>query len=84
MHQSGSLLALLSVARAFLYLAELRIEKRNRHLANWVLRRKITLKDLVAADLDNDGLIRYDFQVLLDYISLSVFFCMLNRVFFLD
>jgi potassium channel subfamily K, other eukaryote len=52
-----------SVARAFLYLAELRIEKRNRKIANWVLTRKITLKDLMAADLDNDGSIRFGFSM---------------------
>ncbi|KAJ3702396.1 hypothetical protein LUZ61_006101 [Rhynchospora tenuis] len=51
------LISTLSVARAFLYLAELRIEKRNRQVANWVLTRKITIKDLMEADLDNDGLI---------------------------
>ncbi|XP_065852190.1 two-pore potassium channel 3-like isoform X2 [Euphorbia lathyris] len=53
------LISTLAVARAFLYLAELRIDKRNRRIANWVLHRKITLGDLVAADLDNDGSIRY-------------------------
>ncbi|KAK9284638.1 hypothetical protein L1049_023814 [Liquidambar formosana] len=44
-----------AVARAFLYLTELRIDKRNRTIAKWVLQRKMTLGDLVAADLDNDG-----------------------------
>ncbi|WCJ24815.1 Two-pore potassium channel 2 [Euphorbia peplus] len=49
------LFSTLAVARAFLYLAELRIDKRNRRITKWVLHRKITLGDLVAADLDNDG-----------------------------
>ncbi|XP_010275706.1 PREDICTED: two pore potassium channel c-like isoform X3 [Nelumbo nucifera] len=49
------LVSTLAVARAFLYLTELRIEKRNRKIAKWVLQKKITLGDLVAADLDNDG-----------------------------
>ncbi|KAG9447567.1 hypothetical protein H6P81_013695 [Aristolochia fimbriata] len=54
------LVSTLAVARAFLYLAELRIEKRNRGIAKWVLHRKMTLGDLVAADLDNDGSIRWN------------------------
>ncbi|KAH9770775.1 hypothetical protein KPL71_012479 [Citrus sinensis] len=49
------LVSTLAVARAFLYLTELRIEKRNRRIAKWVLQKKMTLGDLVAADLDNDG-----------------------------
>lgn len=52
------LVSTLAVARAFLYLTELRIDKRNRRVAKWVLQRKMTLGDLVAADLDNDGSIR--------------------------
>lgn len=52
------LVSTLAVARAFLFLAELRIEKRNRRMAMWVLQKKITLGDLVAADLDNDGSVR--------------------------
>jgi potassium channel subfamily K len=53
------LVSTLAVARAFLYLTELRIDKRNRRIAKWVLQKKITVGDLVAADLDNDGSIRY-------------------------
>ncbi|KAJ9685945.1 hypothetical protein PVL29_015027 [Vitis rotundifolia] len=49
------LVSTLAVARAFLYLTELRIDKRNRRIAKWVLQKKLTLGDLVAADLDNDG-----------------------------
>lgn len=49
------LVSTLAVARAFLYLAELRIDRRNRRIAKWVLQKKMTLGDLVAADLDNDG-----------------------------
>lgn len=53
------LVSTLAVARAFLYLTELRIDRRNRRIAKWVLQKKLTLGDLVAADLDNDGSIRY-------------------------
>ncbi|XP_052207632.1 two-pore potassium channel 3-like [Diospyros lotus] len=49
------LLSTLAVARAFLYLTELRIDKRNRTMAKWVLQKKMTVGDLVAADLDHDG-----------------------------
>ncbi|KAL6983272.1 hypothetical protein U1Q18_016662 [Sarracenia purpurea var. burkii] len=52
------LVSTLAVARAFLYLTELRLDKRNRKIAKWVLQRKMTLGDLVAADLDHDGSIR--------------------------
>lgn len=57
------LVSTLAVARAFLYLTELRIEKRNRRIARWVLGKKMTVGDLVAADLDNDGSIRYVVQL---------------------
>ncbi|CAI9089035.1 OLC1v1023524C1 [Oldenlandia corymbosa var. corymbosa] len=53
------LVSTLAVARAFLYLTELRIDRRNRKMAKWVLERKITPEDLVAADLDHNGSIRY-------------------------
>uniref|UniRef100_A0A7N0TJQ4 Potassium channel domain-containing protein n=1 Tax=Kalanchoe fedtschenkoi TaxID=63787 RepID=A0A7N0TJQ4_KALFE len=49
------LVSTLAVARAFLYLTELRIDKRNNGVANWILQKKMTLSDLVAADLDKDG-----------------------------
>lgn len=53
------LVSTFAVARAFLYLTELRIDKRNRKIAKWVLQKEVTLRDLLAADLDNDGCIRY-------------------------
>ncbi|KAF7815719.1 Two-pore potassium channel 3 [Senna tora] len=49
------LVSTLAVGRAFLYLTEYSIDKRNRTITNWILHKKITLSDLVAADLDNDG-----------------------------
>lgn len=52
------LVSTLMVARAFLYLTELRIHKRNQKIAKLVLQKKMTLGDLIAADLDNDGSIR--------------------------
>ncbi|KAB1228143.1 Two-pore potassium channel 5 [Morella rubra] len=51
------LFSTLMVARAFLYLAEARIDKRQRKIANWVLQRDITVEDLLAADLNNNGFI---------------------------
>ncbi|KAJ3676240.1 hypothetical protein LUZ60_003652 [Juncus effusus] len=54
----------LLVARGFIYLTELRFERRNRKVANWVLRRKITVQDLAAADTNSDGSIsKSDFIV---------------------
>ncbi|KAI3935837.1 hypothetical protein MKX01_033021 [Papaver californicum] len=49
------LVSTLSVARAFLYLAELRIDKRHRSMAKWILHKQITLEDLLAADINNSS-----------------------------
>ncbi|XP_042513440.1 two-pore potassium channel 5-like isoform X2 [Macadamia integrifolia] len=52
------LFSTLAVARAFLYLAEARIDKRHRRITNWVLQRGITVEDFLAADVNNNGFIR--------------------------
>ncbi|RZC50147.1 hypothetical protein C5167_018578 [Papaver somniferum] len=49
------LVSTLSVARASLYLAELRVDKRHRSMEKWILHRQMTVEDLVAADIDNKG-----------------------------
>ncbi|KAI4301587.1 hypothetical protein L6164_034850 [Bauhinia variegata] len=51
------LVSTLMVARAFLYLAEARIDKRHRRIAKWVLHRDMTVDDLLAADMNNTGFI---------------------------
>ncbi|EFJ07975.1 LOW QUALITY PROTEIN: hypothetical protein SELMODRAFT_450197 [Selaginella moellendorffii] len=51
------LISSLAVARAFLFLAEARIARRNRLIAKWVLTREMTVGDLVAADIDNNGFV---------------------------
>ncbi|KAE8697982.1 Two-pore potassium channel 5 [Hibiscus syriacus] len=51
------LISTLAVARAFLYLAEARVNKRHRRIAEWVLQRDITIEDLLAADINNNGFI---------------------------
>ncbi|KAJ4968837.1 hypothetical protein NE237_015538 [Protea cynaroides] len=51
------LFSTLAVARAFLYLAEARIDKRHRRITNWVLQRDITVVDILAADVNNHGFI---------------------------
>ncbi|XP_038978432.1 two-pore potassium channel 5-like [Phoenix dactylifera] len=51
------LVSTLAVARAFLYLAEARIDKRHRRIAKWVLHRDLTVEDLFAADLNQNGFI---------------------------
>ncbi|KAJ8498046.1 hypothetical protein OPV22_008598 [Ensete ventricosum] len=45
------------VAQFFLYLAELNAEHRQKLLAKWVLTRRMTIVDLEAADLDDDGVV---------------------------
>ncbi|KAE8731612.1 Two pore potassium channel c [Hibiscus syriacus] len=57
------LLSKLAVARAFLYLAEARVNKRHRRIAEWVLQRDITIEDLLAADINNNGFIRLGFNL---------------------
>ncbi|XP_027350407.1 two-pore potassium channel 5-like isoform X3 [Abrus precatorius] len=52
------LFSTLMVARAFLYLAEARIDRRHRRMAKKVLQREITIEDLLAADINNTGFIR--------------------------
>ncbi|XP_010938913.1 two-pore potassium channel 5 [Elaeis guineensis] len=51
------LVSTVAVARAFLYLAEARIDKRHRRIAKWVLHRDLTVEDLLAADLNQNGFI---------------------------
>ncbi|KAG5073025.1 hypothetical protein AAZX31_03G204100 [Glycine max] len=51
------LFSTLMVARAFLYLAEARIDRRHRRMAKKVLHREITVEDLLAADINNTGFI---------------------------
>ncbi|XP_059659301.1 two-pore potassium channel 5-like isoform X2 [Cornus florida] len=55
------LFSTLAVARAFLYLAEARIDKRHRRITKWVLHRDITVEDLLAADINNNGFISASF-----------------------
>ncbi|PIA30087.1 hypothetical protein AQUCO_05700062v1 [Aquilegia coerulea] len=51
------LVSTLAVARAFLYLAEARIDKRHRMMAKWVLRQDMTVSEFLAADIDNNGFV---------------------------
>ncbi|KAK1279651.1 Two-pore potassium channel 5 [Acorus gramineus] len=53
------LVSTLAVARAFLYLAEARIDRRRRRMAKWVLQREVTVEDLMDANLNNNGCMRY-------------------------
>jgi potassium channel subfamily K len=65
------LVSTLAVARAFLYLAEARIDKRHRRITNWVLHRDITVEDLLAAGMNNNGFIRCG-SILISRLFLSV------------
>nr|CAD1833794.1 unnamed protein product [Ananas comosus var. bracteatus] len=51
------LVSTLAVARAFLFLAEARIDRRHRRIVKWVLQRDLTVEDLLAADLNRNGFI---------------------------
>jgi len=53
------LVSTLAVAKAFTYFIEYNIDKRNRNTEKWILEKKLTLYDLLSANLDNDGSIRY-------------------------
>ncbi|XP_056158614.1 two-pore potassium channel 3-like [Syzygium oleosum] len=52
------LVSTLAVARAFLYLAEARVDKRQRRIAKWVLGHDMTIAEFLAADIDNNGFVR--------------------------
>lgn len=52
------LVSTIAVARAFLYLAEARIDKRHRKIAKWVLCRDMTVSEFLAADINNTGFVR--------------------------
>ncbi|KAK9936710.1 hypothetical protein M0R45_013538 [Rubus argutus] len=43
--------------RAFLYLAEARVDKRHRRMAKWVLGQDMTVSEFLAADIDNNGFV---------------------------
>ena len=58
------LVSTLAVARAFLYLAEARVDKRHRKMAKWVLGQDMTVAEFLAADIDNNGFIRYTIIIL--------------------
>ncbi|KAI3719674.1 hypothetical protein L6452_20576 [Arctium lappa] len=49
------LVSTLAVARAFLYLAEARVDKRHRNMVKWVLGQDLTVAQFLAADIDNNG-----------------------------
>ncbi|PON74039.1 Two pore domain potassium channel [Trema orientale] len=53
------LVSTLAVARAFLYLAEARVDKRHRNMAKWILGQDMTVAEFLAADIDNNGFVRY-------------------------
>ncbi|KAM7257947.1 hypothetical protein ACFE04_013688 [Oxalis oulophora] len=55
------LVSTLAVARAFLYFAEARVDKRHRRMAKWVLGQDMTVAEFLAADIDNNGCVRYAF-----------------------
>ncbi|EEF42707.1 two-pore potassium channel 3 [Ricinus communis] len=51
------LVSTLAVARAFLYLAEARVDKRHRRMAKWVLGQHMTVSEFLAADIDQNGFV---------------------------
>ncbi|CAK9139266.1 unnamed protein product [Ilex paraguariensis] len=51
------LVSTLAVARAFLYLAEARVDKRHRRMAKWVLGQDMTVAQFLAADINNNGFV---------------------------
>ncbi|KAL7129737.1 hypothetical protein ABFS83_13G088600 [Erythranthe nasuta] len=51
------LVSTLAVARAFLYLAEARVDKRHRRMVKWVLGQDMTVAQFLAADIDNNGFV---------------------------
>ncbi|KAJ4849877.1 hypothetical protein Tsubulata_034679 [Turnera subulata] len=67
------LVSTLAVARAFLFLTEMRIEKRQKRALTKVLKRNITVEDLLAADMNHNGYIRCGSTLISEYPEL---FCL--------
>jgi potassium channel subfamily K len=61
------LFSTLAVARAFLYLAEARVDKRHRKMAKWILGQDMTISEFLAADIDNNGFVRYIYLGLIHF-----------------
>lgn len=51
------LVSTFAAARALLFLAEARVDKRNRRMAKWVIGQDMTVAQFLAADIDQDGLV---------------------------
>ncbi|KAG6407517.1 hypothetical protein SASPL_130509 [Salvia splendens] len=51
------LVSTLAVARAFLCLTELRVERQHMRLAQWVLGQDMTFAQFLDADIDNKGFV---------------------------
>ncbi|XP_022936020.1 two-pore potassium channel 1 [Cucurbita moschata] len=51
------LISSITLAQFFLYIAVLNTERRKKSLVKWVLSKKVTVLDLEAADLDDDGVV---------------------------
>jgi voltage-gated potassium channel Kch len=60
------LVSTLAVAKAFLFLTDLRMDKRNRRTTKWILQKKMDNEPLVG-DLDNDPAVRYGTVSMKDY-----------------
>lgn len=75
------LVSTLSVARAFCYLVEARIHKRQCTIAKWVLRRDITPADLFAANINNSNdFIKYVYVHLWFYLFVLIFLASIHHV----
>jgi len=82
------LVSTLAVARAFLYLAEARVDKRHRRMAKWILGQDMTVAEFLAADIDNNGFVRYGLirfhciKFKLFFIPIICFHCIKVKLFF--
>ncbi|CAH8306419.1 unnamed protein product [Eruca vesicaria subsp. sativa] len=63
------LVSTLAVARAFLYLAEARVDKRNRERAKRVLCETMSVSQFFAADIDNNGCVSLHFTVVINNVG---------------
>ncbi|KAF3501921.1 hypothetical protein F2Q69_00039458 [Brassica cretica] len=65
------LVSTLAVARAFIYLAEARIDRRHRRAVKFALNREITVEDLLAADTYQHGFIS-DLELFMQFLGTNL------------
>lgn len=73
----------LTVARAFLYLSEARIDARHRKFVEYVLRKNMTVSDFRAADIDHDNSVRFANNLRTKFLDTIIIYQLLKKNYYL-